>query len=84
MGALPGGVNQLKLLQQQAIAVYRQFGPGGFFLGLPSRCLWSGAIIAGQFFLYDVFKTALHVQAADLTTFAVFAPDVLGTALGAS
>ena len=32
----------------------------------------------------DVFKTALHVQAADLTTFAVFAPDVLGTALGAS
>ena len=25
------------------------------------------AIIAGQFFLYDVFKSALHVTAQDLT-----------------
>ena len=73
----------LALLQTAALSIYRSRGLPGFFLGLPSRCLWSGAIIAGQFFLYDVFKTALHVQAADLTTFAVFAPDVLGTAIGA-
>ena len=72
------------LLTTTARGINRQYGFGGFYLGLGSRCLWSGAIIAGQFFLYDVFKTALHVQAADLTTFAVFAPDVLGTALGAS
>jgi len=44
-GALPGQVNQLKLLKQEAIVVYRQFGLEGFFLGLGSRCLWSGAII---------------------------------------
>jgi len=68
-GALPGRVNQLQLLKQEAIVVYRQFGLEGFFLGLGSRCLWSGAIIAGQFFLYDVFKSAFKVTAADLTQF---------------
>ena len=69
MGALPGGVNQLKLLKQEALVVWRSFGFGGFYLGIGSRCLWSGAIIAGQFFLYDVFKSAMHVTAADLTQF---------------
>ncbi len=69
MGALPGGVNQLKLLKQEALVVWRSFGFGGFYLGIGSRCLWSGAIIAGQFFLYDVFKGAMHVTAADLTQF---------------
>ena len=49
--------------------VYRQLGLGGFYLGLGSRCLWSGAIIAGQFFLYDVFKGLMHVTATDLTLF---------------
>ena len=29
----------------------------------------SGAIIAGQFFLYDIFKGAFKVTAADLTQF---------------
>ena len=82
-GSLRGKVDQIALLTTTARGINRQYGFGGFYLGLGSRCLWSGAIIAGQFFLYDVFKTALHVQAADLTTFAVFAPDVLGTAIGA-
>ena len=77
VGKLPGSVNQLALLQTSALSIWRQYGTGGFFLGLPSRCLWSGAIIAGQFFLYDVFKTALHVTAADLSLFY----DALGTAL---
>jgi hypothetical protein len=31
--------------------------------------VWSGAIIAGQFLLYDVFKDALHVAASDLALF---------------
>lgn len=42
-------------------------GPGGFFYGLVPRAVWAGFIIAGQFFLYDVFKTAVHVTAADLS-----------------
>ena len=68
-GALPGDVNQLRLLQTEALAIYRNYGPGGFYLGLGSRCLWSGAIIAGQFFLYDVFKGMMHVTANDLSLF---------------
>lgn len=74
VGRLPGGVNQLALLQQAGSAIVRQYGLAGLYLGLPSRCLWSGAIIAGQFFLYDVFKGALHVTAQDLT----LAYDALG------
>lgn len=44
-------------------------GPAGLFLGLQSRIVWSGAIISGQFLLYDVCKTALHVSADDLRVF---------------
>lgn len=44
-------------------------GLGGLFLGLPSRIVWSGAIISGQFLLYDICKTALHVSADDLRVF---------------
>jgi solute carrier family 25 phosphate transporter 3 len=69
VGKLPGGVNQFALLQQTAKTIVRSYGLAGLYLGLPSRCIWSGAIIAGQFFLYDVFKAALHVTAADLTLF---------------
>jgi len=69
VGQLPGRVNQLALLQQAAGAIVRNYGLAGLYLGLPSRCLWSGAIIAGQFFLYDVFKGAFHITATDLTLF---------------
>ena len=85
-GRLPGKVNQLALLQQAAGTIVRKYGIQGLYLGLPSRCIWSGAIIAGQFFLYDLFKTSLHVTAADLSLFY----DALGAstagvlALGAS
>ncbi|CAM9366497.1 unnamed protein product [Discosporangium mesarthrocarpum] len=41
-------------------------GIGGLFLGLQSRIVWSGAIISGQFLLYDVCKSALHVRPDDL------------------
>jgi len=68
-GALPGGVNQFALIVEEARSVMRKFGPSGFYLGLASRCVWSCAIIAGQFCLYDVFKSALHVTAADLTLY---------------
>ena len=69
VGKLPGRINQAALLQQAAAEIERKYGLAGFFRGLPSRCLWSGAIIAGQFFLYDLFKEALHITANDLALF---------------
>jgi len=52
-----------------------EFGLSGLFLGLQSRCLWATPIIAGQFFLYDVFKNSLQVAGEDLKLFF----DVLST-----
>lgn len=49
--------------------IIEERGVGGLFLGLPSRIVWSGAIISGQFLLYDVCKTALHVSTDDLRVF---------------
>jgi len=79
-GELPGAVNQVALLLQETRAIFKRYGIGGFYLGLGSRCLWSGAIIAGQFVLYDLFKSALHVTATDLGEFY----DALGSSLPAN
>ncbi len=76
-GELRGPINQVGLILDTARSQLRLYGPGGLYLGLGSRCAWSGAIIAGQFFLYDVFKSALHVTHDDL----VFVYDALGAAL---
>ena len=48
---------------------------GGFralFQGLGSRCLWAGSIIAGQFLLYDVFRTLFGVNSHDLSQVLTF------------
>ena len=50
-------------------------GAGAFFVGVGSRSLWAGCVIAGQFLLYDLFKSQLGVAASDLQE--VF--DVFGT-----
>eukprot|EP00980_Cylindrotheca_fusiformis_P019067 scaffold6433_cov125-Cylindrotheca_fusiformis.AAC.9 len=42
-------------------------GIGSLFRGLGSRSLWAASIIAGQFLLYDVFRTFFGVTADDLT-----------------
>jgi solute carrier family 25 (mitochondrial phosphate transporter), member 3 len=42
-------------------------GPGSLFRGCGSRCVWAGSIIAGQFLLYDVFRTFFRVNADDLS-----------------
>jgi solute carrier family 25 phosphate transporter 3 len=70
-GAKSGGdfLSQVGNIFGEVRAVWTEFGVGGFFLGLGSRCIWSGAIIAGQFFLYDVFKNWLHVAETDLGQF---------------
>ena len=36
------------------------------FRGLRSRSVWAGSIIAGQFFLYDIFRTWFGVRSEDL------------------
>mmetsp|Transcript_12862 Transcript_12862/g.36954 ORF Transcript_12862/g.36954 Transcript_12862/m.36954 type:complete len:195 (+) Transcript_12862:231-815(+) len=69
-GVLPGTANKLALLAETGQRLLRTYGPSGLYLGLGSRVVWSGAIIAGQFFLYDVFKDALHVAASDLSLFS--------------
>jgi len=60
-----GGISAEKAIRD----LVTKFGPAGLFLGLPSRCLWATPIIAGQFFLYDVFKNTLQVAADDLNLF---------------
>lgn len=42
-------------------------GIGSLFRGLGSRCVWAGSIIAGQFLLYDIFRTLFGVTANDLS-----------------
>ena len=42
-------------------------GVSSLFRGLGSRCVWAAAIISGQFFLYDVFRTALGINNDDLS-----------------
>ena len=39
-----------------------QEGVASLFRGLGSRCVWAGSIIAGQFLLYDVFRTYFGVS----------------------
>jgi solute carrier family 25 (mitochondrial phosphate transporter), member 3 len=41
-------------------------GPSSLFRGLGSRSLWAAAIIAGQFLLYDVFRSFFGVNSNDL------------------
>ena len=55
--------------------IYNKYGLQGFFLGLSSRCVWAGSIIAGQFLLYDVGKNLFQVTSDDLTLFL----DVIGS-----
>ena len=42
-------------------------GISSLFRGLGSRCLWAGCIIAGQFGLYDVFRSLFGVSGDNLS-----------------
>ncbi len=61
--------SQFEQLMSAAGTLWGELGPGGFFLGLGSRCFFAAAIIAGQFFLYDAFREAFQVTSTDLTVF---------------
>ncbi|KAL7557499.1 hypothetical protein ACA910_005255 [Epithemia clementina (nom. ined.)] len=60
------GGSTMGLLEGCRIMI-EQDGPGSLFRGLGSRCVWAGSIIAGQFLLYDVFRTFFHVSSTDLS-----------------
>jgi hypothetical protein len=53
-------------------------GIGSLYRGLSSRCLWATLIISGQFFLYDIFRSVLGINAEDLTQVfrLLFSPDM--------
>jgi len=42
-------------------AILDEYGPAGLYLGAATRCVWSGAIISGQFFFYDLARQVLSV-----------------------
>lgn len=54
------------LLEGSRIMVEKE-GVGSLYRGLGSRCVWAGSIIAGQFLLYDVFRTYFGVNTHDLS-----------------
>jgi solute carrier family 25 phosphate transporter 3 len=56
----------LGVLEGSLMMVERE-GLGSLFRGLGSRCVWAGSIIAGQFLLYDVFRTYFGVNSDDLS-----------------
>ena len=59
-----GGTN-MGLIDSAKMMIAEQ-GPGSLFRGLGSRCVWAGSIIAGQFLLYDVFRTVFGVNSENL------------------
>lgn len=56
-------------ISDAVINLWRSGGPARFFTGIGSRCVWSGSIISGQFFLYDIAKTIFAIDANDLLLF---------------
>lgn len=67
-----GGEGSLGVIEGSRIMIEKE-GPGSLFRGLGSRCLWAGSIIAGQFFLYDIFRTYFGVSGYDLSqVFGIF------------
>ena len=60
------GGKQMGVLEGSRVMV-EEGGISSLFRGLGSRCLWAGSIIAGQFFLYDIFRSAFGVTPDDLT-----------------
>lgn len=67
-----GGEGSLGVIEGSRIMIEKE-GPGSLFRGLGSRCIWAGSIIAGQFFLYDIFRTYFGVSGYDLSqVFEIF------------
>ena len=60
------------LLEGSRIMVEEE-GVASLFRGLGSRCVWAGSIIAGQFLLYDIFRTYFGVNSSDLSQVYVIA-----------
>ena len=61
-----GSTSKLGLIEGCIVMVQKE-GMGSLFRGLNSRIIWAGSIIAGQFLLYDVFRTFFGVSPSDLS-----------------
>jgi len=61
-----GGSVGLGVIEGSRIMIEKE-GWTSLFRGLGSRCIWSGSIIAGQFLLYDVFRTTFGVNSDALS-----------------
>ena len=69
------GSTSLGVLEGSRIMVEKE-GISSLFRGLGSRCVWAGSIIAGQFLLYDVFRTYFGVSSAELSqVYRIVFPD---------
>jgi solute carrier family 25 phosphate transporter 3 len=58
---------QNRNLLKAGFAMVATDGVGSLFRGVGSRCIWATCIIAGQFFLYDIFRTYSGVSIDDLS-----------------
>lgn len=54
-------------LMSSILTMVEEEGAGSLFRGLGERCIWAAAIISGQFVLYDIFRTAIGINADDLS-----------------
>ena len=70
------GTSSMGIIEGCRVMVEEE-GAGSLFRGLGSRCVWAGTIIAGQFLLYDVFRTIFKVGPDDLSqVYQVILPTV--------
>jgi solute carrier family 25 phosphate transporter 3 len=65
---IPSNVKSAQVWQV-ASEIYKEYGLQGFFLGLGSRCVWSGLIISGQFLLFDYFRNVFSVTPQELSVY---------------
>lgn len=69
-------------LVEGSLVMVQENGVASLFRGLGSRCVWAGSIIAGQFLLYDVFRTFFQVNSDDMSqSFQLFISTSLPTSL---
>jgi solute carrier family 25 phosphate transporter 3 len=61
-----GGGGSLGVVEGCRLMVQEE-GISSLYRGLGSRCVWAGCIIAGQFLLYDIFRSYFGVSVQDLS-----------------
>lgn len=71
-----GRRSSLGVIEGSMVMIEKE-GVSALFRGLGSRSIWASSIIAGQFLLYDVFRTYFGVNADDLSqVYEVILPNI--------